>query len=98
MKYVSIFLVIVTDTNTDILNEKIRAYTVIKDVPIKKEIVLDKPQMKLLKTSKIFGLTRLIDQFFSNNNDERMIIEVSRRLNTNYSYGQLFENIYAYEL
>ena len=97
MKYVSIFLVIVTDTNTDILNEKIRAYTVIKDVPTKKEIVLDKPQIKLLKTSKMFGLTRLFNQIFSKNNDEN-ITEVSRRLNTNYSYGQLFRNIYADEL
>ncbi len=97
MKYVSIFIVIVTDTNTDILNEKIRAYTVIKDVPTKNEMVLDKPQNTLFEKSKILCLTKLVKQQFSKKKGEN-IEDVNRRLNTNYSFGQLFKNICADEI
>ena len=86
MKYISIFLVIVTDTDTSIMNEKLRAYTVMLDsaekcVPRRKCFQKFRKAMNLVKRQFITTQT----EDFTN---------AVRRLETNYKFQNVYNNMF----
>ena len=84
MKNVSIFLVIVTDTNASILSETMRAFTVILESKPKN------PRQKKGFLQKI--LPHFLKSLPSENYEN--VHDVTKRLETNYSFGQFYSNIF----
>ena len=87
MKYISIFLVIITDTNTSILNETLRAFTVIlenRETPTSSKTYLQKGN-KLFKRRSWKHLEK---------KNHENILDVSKRLDSNYSFGQFYKDMF----
>ena len=90
MKYVSVFLVIITDTNATnfILHETLRAFTVIlenQETPTSSKTYLEKIQKWFKKASW---------KHIENKQRHENILDVSRRLDSNYSFGQLYKDMF----
>ena len=87
MKHVSIFLVIVTDTNASILDETMRAFTVILESKPKNPSQKKGFLQKILPYFKSF-VKSLPSEKYENMHD------TTRRLETNYSFGQFYSDIF----
>ena len=87
MKNVSIFLVIITDTNASILSETMRAFTVILDSNPKKPTQKKGFLQKLIPNFKSFV------KILPSKNHEN-VHDVTKRLETNYSFGQFYSEIF----
>ena len=90
MKNVSIFLVIITDTNASILSETMRAFTVTLDSkprnPTQKRGFLQ----KILPYFKSFVKSLPLENYEN-------VHDVTKRLETNYSFGQFYSEIFDWK-
>ena len=87
MKYVSIFLVIITDTSSSICNERLRAFTVIlenSEDPKTSENCLQ-------KWKNLFNFSWRKHSITQNSEN---IADVTKRLETNYSLGKLYNHMF----
>ena len=86
MKYVSIFLVIITDTSASIFSETLRAFTVILENSEDPEITTK----CLQKWKKLFNFP------WKNLNTQKSqnILDVTKRLERNYSLGKLYNEMF----
>ena len=87
MKNVSIFLVIITDTNASILSETMRAFTVILD---------SKPKNPSQKKGFLKKLIPYFKSFVKSLPSEKYenVHDVTKRLERNYSFGQFYSEIF----
>ena len=86
-KYISIFLVIVTDTETSIIDEKLRAFTVILNSP---EYCIPKRKC-FQKIRKSFNFLR--KQSISTKPEN--FTDAVRRLETNYIFQKVYKNMFV---
>ena len=88
MKNVSIFLVIITDTNASIISETMRAFTVILESKPKNPSQKKGFLQKILPYFKSFVKSLPLENYEN-------VHDVTKRLETNYSFGQFYSDIFA---